>query len=301
MILSDVYPHTTFPNGYMTMDTKTALDLALEAAEGPAEMLRRHASASVLEAAREAMTPSVLEAARQAMSPTVLEAAREALSPSVLEMAREALSPSMLEAAREALSPSVLEDAARFSTLANDMREQFEPAQAALERARAALGATGQEFAHTFGALHQRLLDAEGLSALTSLRDSAEAVQHPLRLQDLQKRAALSSAPADARADQTAAAKVEQARQRTAPSASASTPAPTGAAAQPVKAAIDIGRLIKAAREERGLTQQQLAEAAGVGRRFLSELENGKATLEFDKVLDVARAAGVELMARAPS
>ncbi|WP_293409962.1 helix-turn-helix transcriptional regulator [Neorhizobium sp. SHOUNA12A] len=55
----------------------------------------------------------------------------------------------------------------------------------------------------------------------------------------------------------------------------------------------DLGRMVRHAREERRLTQQAFADLAGVGRRFISELENGKTTLEFDKVLKVARAAGI--------
>jgi len=46
------------------------------------------------------------------------------------------------------------------------------------------------------------------------------------------------------------------------------------------------------------LNQQQFADVAGVGRRFISELENGKATLEFDRVLQVSKAAGIDLYAR---
>ncbi|CDZ55589.1 Hypothetical protein NGAL_HAMBI2427_62870 [Neorhizobium galegae bv. orientalis] len=60
----------------------------------------------------------------------------------------------------------------------------------------------------------------------------------------------------------------------------------------------DLGRMVRHAREERRLSQQAFADLAGVGRRFLSELENGKTTLEFDKVLKVARAAGISLFAR---
>ncbi|WP_221969457.1 helix-turn-helix transcriptional regulator [Rhizobium laguerreae] len=60
----------------------------------------------------------------------------------------------------------------------------------------------------------------------------------------------------------------------------------------------DLGRMVRHAREERRLSQQVFADLAGVGRRFLSELENGKTTLEFDKVLKVARAAGISLFAR---
>jgi HTH-type transcriptional regulator/antitoxin HipB len=40
------------------------------------------------------------------------------------------------------------------------------------------------------------------------------------------------------------------------------------------------------------------ADLVGVGRRFISELENGKATLELGKVLQVASATGIDLLAR---
>jgi y4mF family transcriptional regulator len=60
----------------------------------------------------------------------------------------------------------------------------------------------------------------------------------------------------------------------------------------------DIGRLVRKARDERGLSQQEFADLAGVGRRFLSELENGKPTLELGKVLKVSAAAGLSLFAR---
>jgi len=46
------------------------------------------------------------------------------------------------------------------------------------------------------------------------------------------------------------------------------------------------------------LSQQQFADLAGVGRRFVSELENGKTTLEFDRVLQACKAAGVDVIAR---
>jgi transcriptional regulator with XRE-family HTH domain len=46
------------------------------------------------------------------------------------------------------------------------------------------------------------------------------------------------------------------------------------------------------------LSQGEFAAHAGVGRRFVSELECGKASLEFDKVLACAAAAGVDIFAR---
>ncbi len=60
----------------------------------------------------------------------------------------------------------------------------------------------------------------------------------------------------------------------------------------------DIGVLVRAARERQKLSQLAFADLAGVGRRFLSELENGKATLEFDKVLKVAAASGIDLFVK---
>ncbi|MGL4489477.1 MAG: helix-turn-helix transcriptional regulator [Rhizobiaceae bacterium] len=58
----------------------------------------------------------------------------------------------------------------------------------------------------------------------------------------------------------------------------------------------DIGMAVRNARKARNLTQQDFADLAGVGRRFLSELESGKPTLEIGKVLTVAKAAGIQLM-----
>lgn len=69
--------------------------------------------------------------------------------------------------------------------------------------------------------------------------------------------------------------------------------APTG-----IKTAADIGTLIRAYRKTHGFSQQSFADLSGVGRRFVSELENGKATLEFDKVARVAASAGIDLFAQ---
>lgn len=52
---------------------------------------------------------------------------------------------------------------------------------------------------------------------------------------------------------------------------------------------------IKEKRKALGLTQQDLADKAGVGLRFLRELEQGKATLRLDKVNQVLALFGHEL------
>ena len=60
----------------------------------------------------------------------------------------------------------------------------------------------------------------------------------------------------------------------------------------------DLGTLIRKVRSERALSQQSLADLAGVGRRFLSELENGKETSEIGLVLRVTSALGIDITAR---
>ncbi|QKC79844.1 transcriptional regulator [Mesorhizobium erdmanii] len=65
-----------------------------------------------------------------------------------------------------------------------------------------------------------------------------------------------------------------------------------------ITSSADIGRLVREARKRGNFSQQKFADLAGVGRRFLSELENGKPTLELGKVLKVANAAGIVLFAR---
>lgn len=57
----------------------------------------------------------------------------------------------------------------------------------------------------------------------------------------------------------------------------------------------DIGACVKMKRKQRRLTQTELAKAAGVGTRFISELENGKATLQFDKMMQVLTYLNISL------
>lgn len=54
-------------------------------------------------------------------------------------------------------------------------------------------------------------------------------------------------------------------------------------------------KFIKASRKKHGLTQEELAFKAGVGLRFLRELETGKNTVRLDKVNDVLNLFGKEL------
>lgn len=56
-----------------------------------------------------------------------------------------------------------------------------------------------------------------------------------------------------------------------------------------------IGQAVRTARKGMDLTQPELAAAAGVGLRFLVELERGKPTVRLDRMLAVLDALGLEL------
>jgi HTH-type transcriptional regulator/antitoxin HipB len=56
-----------------------------------------------------------------------------------------------------------------------------------------------------------------------------------------------------------------------------------------------LGTALRTARKQLGLTQPQLALAAGVGTRFIVDLESGKPTVRLEHVLRVMAALGCEL------
>jgi y4mF family transcriptional regulator len=60
----------------------------------------------------------------------------------------------------------------------------------------------------------------------------------------------------------------------------------------------DLGRCIRARRKEQGATQAEFASLCGVGVRFISDLENGKPTVELAKVLQVLKCLGLEVSIR---
>lgn len=57
----------------------------------------------------------------------------------------------------------------------------------------------------------------------------------------------------------------------------------------------DLGREIRARRKDLGYTQAFLAEYAGISTSFLSELENGKETVQLNKLMDVISLLGMDL------
>ncbi len=55
-----------------------------------------------------------------------------------------------------------------------------------------------------------------------------------------------------------------------------------------------ISLLVKEKRKKLGLTQEELAKRAGVGLRFIRELEQGKETLQLNKINQVLFLFGCE-------
>ncbi len=56
-----------------------------------------------------------------------------------------------------------------------------------------------------------------------------------------------------------------------------------------------LAELVRSRRRRAGLSQSELAKLAGVGRRFVSELEAGKPTMQLDRVLAVLLVFGLTL------
>jgi y4mF family transcriptional regulator len=60
----------------------------------------------------------------------------------------------------------------------------------------------------------------------------------------------------------------------------------------------DLGLTIRKKRKKDGLTLQEAAAVCGVSYAFLSALENGKESVQLNKVLQVLNCLGIELHAQ---
>lgn len=63
---------------------------------------------------------------------------------------------------------------------------------------------------------------------------------------------------------------------------------------------VALGHVIRDARRALGLTQPDLALSAGVGVRFLVDIEKGKPTAQIGKVMQVLAALGIEIELSVP-
>lgn len=67
-----------------------------------------------------------------------------------------------------------------------------------------------------------------------------------------------------------------------------------------ISSARELGALLRIARQRLDMTQAEAAVCCGVGRRFYVELENGKPTVQLDKVFVVLEALGITLAVGGP-
>ena len=65
------------------------------------------------------------------------------------------------------------------------------------------------------------------------------------------------------------------------------------------RSSADLGAIIRDRRKQLALTQLDLAGLANSGNRFIVEVENGKPTVQLQKVLDLVQLLGLELVVRA--
>ena len=56
-----------------------------------------------------------------------------------------------------------------------------------------------------------------------------------------------------------------------------------------------LGVRVRCSREERGLTQQSLADVIGIDRTYLSGIENGRRNVSFENLVRLARGLGIPL------
>ncbi|MFT4978124.1 MAG: HTH-type transcriptional regulator/antitoxin HipB [Myxococcota bacterium] len=67
-----------------------------------------------------------------------------------------------------------------------------------------------------------------------------------------------------------------------------------------LKDSSDFGNIIRAERMKRGFSQQQLADALGVSRQWISEIENGKPRAELQLVLSTFNFLQIQLHTQPP-
>jgi len=62
----------------------------------------------------------------------------------------------------------------------------------------------------------------------------------------------------------------------------------------------EIAALVKQARKAQGISQTVLAQASNVGLRFVGDIERGKLTVQFDKLMAVLSTLGIAVSVELP-
>ena len=66
-----------------------------------------------------------------------------------------------------------------------------------------------------------------------------------------------------------------------------------------VRSSADLGAMVRDRRKHLALKQLDLAGLANTGNRFIVDVENGKPTVQLQKVLDLLHLLGLEVVVRA--
>ena len=69
----------------------------------------------------------------------------------------------------------------------------------------------------------------------------------------------------------------------------------------PVRTAASLGALVRSRRQQLALKQLDLAGLGNTGNRFIVDVENGKPTVQLQKVLDLMHLLGLEVIVRVRS
>ena len=64
---------------------------------------------------------------------------------------------------------------------------------------------------------------------------------------------------------------------------------------------VEIAHAVREARRSQGISQTVLAQLSNVGLRFVCEIEHGKKSVRFDKLLSVLTTLGMSLRLEMPS
>jgi y4mF family transcriptional regulator len=67
----------------------------------------------------------------------------------------------------------------------------------------------------------------------------------------------------------------------------------------PIRSSVDLGAVIREQRKRLALKQLDLAGLGDTGNRFIVDVENGKPTVQLQKVLDLMELLGLEVVVRA--
>lgn len=69
----------------------------------------------------------------------------------------------------------------------------------------------------------------------------------------------------------------------------------------PIHSVAELGRALRAVRRSSGVRIDDMAATAGVSKQFASDVEHGKPTVQFDRVIKLLREMGISVSIDIPS